>query len=376
MNNRKRDLKLKQPLNDIMKLLVFDRILYPRSKKSAYENKDKFFEKNNFSLDTVYRSLDVFNSFSERLVKHISDKVDSLYGRDKSLIYYDVTNYYFEINEEKDLKRKGYSKENKHKPIIQMGLFMDTNSIPITYKLFEGNTNDVSTLPEILTDITRELGYKKTIVVADKGINSGPNIVFSLLEKTGYLYSQKIKGGHKELKEYVLTQDGYIGDDIFRMKERVYPRLLEVNALNGTKKKIRIDEKQVVFYSKKYADRQKYKREERIKKALDIVNNPYKYDKALAGSAASYIKNIEFDKDTGAVITAKEKTTQTKLTIDENAIEKEALFDGYYAIITSELDMSGRKMIDIYRGLWRIEESFLNYIVTSLKIRMFHLRIT
>lgn len=144
-NNHSRGLNIEYNVNSIMKLLIFSRILAPSSKKKAFENKDWFFEGFDFALNDIYRCLTFASGKKEGLKLHLHRKIKEQYGRDAELVYYDVTNYYFEIDKPDNLRRKGVSKEHRPDPIVQMGLFMDTMGIPVSYKLFPGNTNDCST---------------------------------------------------------------------------------------------------------------------------------------------------------------------------------------------------------------------------------------
>ena len=154
--NRERGLKAKFPLNNIMKLLVYDRILHPSSKLSSYENKDFYLENFNFPLESLYRSLDVFAKHKDTLLRDLHENITMNYGRDTSNVFYDVTNYYFHTEEESNLIAKGYSKDRKGKPIVQMGLLMDKNALPITYELFRGNTTDYETLLPVLAKLKKK----------------------------------------------------------------------------------------------------------------------------------------------------------------------------------------------------------------------------
>lgn len=208
--NRQRYSKEEYNSNTIMKLLVYSRMLYPSSKKKTYENRSSFFEKENYSLDDVYRSLLFFNKHKESLMLWIKDRIKKLYSRDTSLVYYDVTNYYFETDDlDDDFKKKGISKEHRPNPIVQLGLFMDNNRIPITYQLFPGNTNDCLTFRPNLKKIKMDYNLGKVVVVADKGMTTGDNIWYTLSSKDGYVFSMSIRGADKELKDYVLNDCGY-----------------------------------------------------------------------------------------------------------------------------------------------------------------------
>ena len=209
INNRSRMLNTSYIPNSILKLLVYNRILAPASKKRAYESRDMYFENTKYSLDDIYRCLTHFNQLKDDIQRHMNLKITEQYKRNTEMVYYDVTNYYFAIDEQDTLRRKGVSKEHRPDPIVQMGLFMDTNGIPISYELFPGNTNDCETLITTMSKLKQDYGIGRTVVVADKGLNTSENIVFNILQHDGYVYSQTIRGGTKEFKEYVLSENGY-----------------------------------------------------------------------------------------------------------------------------------------------------------------------
>ncbi|MDD4570809.1 MAG: IS1634 family transposase [Tepidanaerobacteraceae bacterium] len=355
LTNRQRYSKEDYDADTIMKLLVYSRLLYPASKKKTYENRSCFFEKENYSLDDVYRCLSFFNKHRENLMLWINGKIKQLYGRDTSLVYYDVTNYYFETDDiSDDFKKKGISKEHRPNPIVQMGLFMDNNGIPITYQLFPGNTNDCLTFRPNLKKIKMDYDLGKVVIVADKGMTTGDNIWYTLSAKDGYVFSMSVRGADKELKDYVLNEDGYewLGNE-YKRKSRLYPRSIQVTATSGRKIKKTVDEKQVVFYSEKYDKRAKAERAAALARAHDLANNPGKYTRATSYGASKYIKKIDFDADTGEIL----KATST-LEIDEEKLREEEALDGYYVIVTSEMNETDDRIIEMYRGLWRIEESF------------------
>ena len=355
-NNRQRHTKESYDANTIMKMLVYSRLLAPASKKASYDNRDQFFEKNDYSLDDVYRCLTFLNRHKENLQVWMNDRIKEQYGRDTSLIYYDVTNYYFETDKQTDLLHKGVSKEHRPNPIVQLGLFMDNNAIPITYELFAGNTNDCLTYRPNFGRIKKQFDLGRVISVADKGITTGDNIWYTINTPTkdGYVFSMSIRGADKSVKEYVLDEEGYewFGDE-YKRKSRLCPRTILVTSNNGRKIKKQIDEKQVVFWSKKYATRAKAEREAALAKARDLAKNPGNYTRATSYGAAKYVKKVEYDKQTGEIITA-----SSILDINEDLIREEEALDGYYMLLTSEMDTPDDKIIDMYRGLWRIEESF------------------
>ncbi len=351
--NRQRSTKIEANTNHIMKLLVNSRLLDPGSKKKAYDNRDQFFEKTNYSLDDVYRSLSFFNEKGNELQLWINDRIKENYGRDTSLVYYDVTNYYFESDKEDEFRRKGVSKEHRPNPIVQMGLFMDTNGIPITYDLYAGNTNDCLTYRPTFARMKKEFDLGKVIVVADKGMNTGDNMNYTLSANDGFVFSQTARGANKELKNFIKNDEGFewIGKD-YKWKERLYPTEINVTMASGKKKKKTIDVKQVVFYSEKYAKKARHERAKAIDKAKKIMTSPSSYNRATTHGAAGYIKNLTFVKETGEIADA------NALTLNEQKIKDQEALDGYYVLVTSEYEKSASEIIEIYRGLWKIEESF------------------
>jgi len=340
--------------NSIMKLLVFGRLLYPASKKGTYENKEIFFEKTNFSLDDVYRCLSLLTKHKDALQLWMHERIKQQYNRNTSLVYYDVTNYYFEIDAQDDLRKNGVSKEHRPDPIVQMGLFMDTDGIPITYGLHPGNMLDKQTLIPMLGTIQRNFSLGRIIVVADKGMTTGDNIWYTLSAKNGYVLSYSIRSADQKFKSYVLNQRDYVSkNEDFKIKSRMCPREITVTSKSGKKIKKTVDEKQVIFYSKKFDLKAKADRAPALEKAKSLIRNPSQYTRATTHGAAKYVKNLTFDAQTGEIL-----EDVNHLELDEDKLRQEEALDGYYAIITSEYKEQDEHIIEIYRGLWKIEESF------------------
>ena len=347
-------------INNIMKLLVFARALFPDSKKSTYENKDLFFENTNFSLKELYNALTYIEPFKDSLQHHIYEHIQEQYKPNNECVFYDVTNYYFEIDDNDDFRKKGVCKQHMPNPIVQMGLFMDSLGLPMNYKLFEGNKNDCLTLKPMIQELQKNYDVGRVIVVADKGLNTGNNIAYNKAIGNGYVMSLSIRGSNSEMKEYVLKDNGYTynSDKTYKIKSRFYPREITIpkrDEQTGKTIKIKktVDEKQVIFWSADYAKRAKAERQPAIEKAIELIGNVQKFNKKNCYGAAKYIKHLVFDSKTGEIIVAK-----SQLYIDEEKIAEEEKYDGYYAIVTSEMDKSDDEIIDIYRGLWRIEETF------------------
>lgn len=374
IKNRQRHTNHQYDANAIMRLLVFSRLLYPDSKKKDWENRDRFFETANFSLDDVYSALTFLEPLIKELQLWLHRRVEKNYGRDTSHVYYDVTNYYFEIDEQDGLRRKGMSKEHRRSPVVQMGLLCDRNGLPIAYELFPGNTSDKVTLRPTIAKTEPRYKLGRIVVVADRGVITGDNIWHLLDHGNGYVFSMSIAGASDKFQAWVLDQQGYTvtemdGKEVaFKIKSRLEPRQINVTNKQDKKVKKTADEKQVVYYSKKYADRTKKERETAVEKARELVANPGRYNKSTSYGAAKYVKNLKFDKKTGEIL----EDAREHLYVDEKLLEEEAKLDGYYAIVTSEYRETDHRILEIYRELWRIEESF-KITKSDLKTRPVHL---
>ncbi|MEI7615655.1 MAG: IS1634 family transposase [Actinomycetota bacterium] len=361
-NNRARNEPFKYNTNSIMILLVVSRLLSPGSKKKAFEEKSRYFERFSFSLADIYRALSHFANLEIELQDYLNEKINERYTRNTKTIYYDVTNFYFEVGKADEFRKFGKSKEGRHNPIVQMGLAMDSDGIPIHYRLFEGNKLDKETFRTVIGEVRRKYDTGRIVVVADMGIITGDNIYYLTGKNNdnGYVFSFSVKGGTDGFKEYVIDDKGYAGTDgkpagedaAFKIKSRRVSRDINVSVKSGGKEKRVVYEKQVVFWAKKYADKAKAERSELVKKAMELVEDPAKYERATSYGAAKYVKDIQFDKETGEIVNGRKPSFDfEKLTNDEK-------YDGYYAIVTSELDMADGDIIDTYRGLWEIEETF------------------
>ena len=233
--NQQKKLKIEYNLNDIFELLVYSRILFPDSKLATYNNKDSYFDNFNFSEQNMYRSLDYFSGYKDELLTTLWNNTKEKYNRDTLISYYDTTNYYFEISYndkdelsddgeivKKGLRKKGPSKEQRKTPIIQMGLLMDKNSIPMYYDLFPGNESEKLQMRPTLQKTKRKFGIDRTIIVADRGQNTSDNTVFIAgknddehTNHDGYVYGQSILGADKEFKTWAISQDGFILDKVY-----------------------------------------------------------------------------------------------------------------------------------------------------------------
>ncbi len=392
-NWKTRGRKMKFSTDSIFRLLTFSRALYPGSKRNTLIKKDIYFEPfDGFDLDDIYHALDVIADNAPALQEWIYDHSKKICDRDMSVAYFDCTNYYFDIGRpdvdihdeqgnpvDKDgipvaakYRKRGPEKNKRPDPIVEMGLLTDRNGIPIAYDLFPGNESEKVHMRPIINRVKDRFEDCRIIYVADRGLNTSDNIYWingdnkgDYNPRDGYVYGQSIRGADAEFKAWVLS-GGYkneqiISDDgdviVFRHKSRIYPKELHVNVTKPgskktVKKKVLIDQKQMVYYSEKYAKKQRADRAAMIERAKDLISHPKKYDRVSSSGSASYVVNIAFDKTTGEIIEGR------NLELDIEKIQEEEKYDGYYSVVTSELTMSDREIRDVYRGLAKIEDSF------------------
>ena len=352
MNNYQAKTNVSYSIDDILKLLVFSRCLNPASKKRTYEQKGNyFFELPDFSLDDVYRSLTHLSTMKDELTLHIHNRIQETKGRDCSLVFYDVTNYYFESENLEGLRQKGVSKENRETGIVQMGLFIDKEGIPITYELFPGNTNDLATMKPILQKIKKEYNLGKITIVADKGNNSGEKLAYIDNEDDFYIISQRIRARGTELANIVLDQEDYQWNDDNTFKSKTVERERLVKRPNGSA--YSITEHLLCFWSKNEESYQRNKRGFLDEKIEKFINNPSLLNASNSFGVKKYFKKMMIDKTTGEVL----KTKPTYV-FNQEKYERDIALDGYYCIVTNDLSLEPLDIIHHYHQLSKIEESF------------------
>lgn len=352
--------KVEFDVNALLRLLVAERLLAPGSKHAAWERAGRHFFRCDLSESDVYRGLGELARMAPAIVSKMNSSIARAGIRDMACGYYDCTNYYFEIDGEDGLRRNGVSKENRKLPIVQMGLLQDGNGIPVDFHIFPGNTHDSATLLDALPEAKRAAGMGRVVVVADKGMNCSANIIATVAKGDGFVFSQSIRGtkSDRRLRDWVVSEEGYRegGDGGFKIKSKQDSKTVTVGegiSSDGRRHKERIDVKVVAFWSRKHAERARHEREKLLQKAEQLVKSPGRYTKATHFGAAKYVENIDFDKESGEVIACAKAPR-----IDWEAVEADAECDGYYCIVTSETDWTDERILDAYRGLWRIEESF------------------
>ncbi|WP_220476036.1 IS1634 family transposase, partial [Streptococcus pseudopneumoniae] len=357
--------KSEYDLAQVLKLLVFQRVLNPDSKLSTYASQVNLFGHWEISLNAIYRSLDKLDTLKEKLLLHLHKEVSRMTKREARLVFYDVTNYYFEtdIPDEtvvsvdgeilkEGLRRRGPSKEHRPKPIVQLGLFMDTNGIPISYKLFRGNQTDPITYLPAVEEVKKQFGIERIVVVADKAMNSSYNISKMIHQKDGWLFSQKHRGrrgASKELQTQILNPNDWQFNKELTFAKKSYLRERKL----GTKKDSPlVKEKVLITWSKKYADRERIRREGALEYASQLTNAELFRQTSKKGGK-KYLDLHYLDEKTGEL-----KPFSPLVTIDHEQVDFDAQFDGVNVLVTSEVGMTDEEMLEAYKELAKIEDCF------------------
>lgn len=338
-------------VSEVFKFLVLQRILNPDSKRATTQLIQSFYNKDyNFQLYDVYRALDKFDDLKVDLQKFLNDQIKAIIGRDSSIAFYDVTNYYFDIDfpDEEGLRQRGVSKEHRVDPIVQLGLFIDCNGIPVSMSLFKGNTSDTKTLQPIMEEIKKSYNLQRLIVTADKGLNSSSNIDYICNNNDGYVVSQTLKGKKgKRYHDELFSEEGYVYNSNQTFKHKIF--IEDYMGLDSKGNGISRKRKVLIYWKKEDADLARRKRTEKVLRAEKALrNNVY----GIKHGYENYILETHTIAETGEV------SNHLKKSLNQDKIEDESKYDGYFCIITSEINFDHKKILDIYSGLWRIEESF------------------
>ncbi|GHU65503.1 hypothetical protein AGMMS49983_13320 [Clostridia bacterium] len=352
-------------LNGLAKLLVFGRALEPGSKQMTFMRRDDYLFPVTSSKKQIeiYRALDILDEKSDAVQRRMNLKISKGIGRDKDICFYDVTNYWFETDDNDEdvcddsgnvitegIRKSGPSKAKNRKPIVQMGLFIDSNGIPISYKLFPGNHIDQTTLRPALKKTINKMDFDRVIVVADGGLNSGKNIAHIIEEGNGYIVSKSAKGSDRDTRKWILEEEGYVWNETKTFKSKSMIRGRTVTDEDGNK--VKIKEKIVSYWSKKQHDYARHENEKFIRYLETVIEHPDKI-KDKPRKIEKFLDKVEADKVTGEVV-----KTVTARSLNEDKIKEYFDIMGYYTIMTSELGMPDREVIDKYHGLSRIEDSF------------------
>ena len=342
-------------LYDVMKFLIASQIYDPSSKLSEYNNlKDKFLFDSNFTYSNMLDALNVLGEDYKSVIELFNKHFKNLYKFTTDKVFFDCTNYYFEIDKPYDDKQKGPSKENRNNPIIGMGLLLDKNQMPISMKMFPGNKSEKPIIREIINEMKKSNQIKgKTIQVADKGLNCGQNIFECIKNNDGYIYSNSVKKLSAKELVWVDKEDDYIKDCeencTFKYKECIDDFKYDF-VFNGTKYSKNFRQKRIIYWSKKLEDKHKIEINMLIEKAKKLALSQAK--KSEYGECSRYINFAKIDDDGEITV------ENVKKIIDQEKIEKDLKYCGYNMLITSETTIPAKEIYNVYHRLWRIEESF------------------
>lgn len=351
--------KSKINFNEALRLLTAKRILDPQSKWQSVQSQGDLFGEFNLSPQDIYRSLDHFSQLSEQIQLQMHQAITETVGRTGALVFYDVTNYYFETDLDDEpqeidgetipaFRKRGPSKEKRPNPIVQMGLFMDTNGIPIAFRLFPGNCVDVKTYLPAVEQIKKQFGIERIVVVADKGMNSRNNITETLKNDDGYLFSQKVRGTRgapKDIQEFALDPEGWIANEQGTFAQK---SMIRTRTVDGKE----IAEKILVTWNQKYDFREKIRRQKSVEYA-EKLTAAERFRLTMKKGGKRYLDVENLDQETGEI----QKLTP-HISIDEAQIAFDEQFDGINVLITSETQMSDTEILASYRSLSRIEDCF------------------
>ena len=361
--------QFKFDLNSILSNLIYTRIIEPSSKLSSFEASKKFIEQPNYELHDIYRALEVISKETEFIEAEVYKNSLSVVNRNTKILYYDCTNYFFEIEQAEGLKQYGLSKENRPNPITQMGLFMDGDGFPLAFNVNSGNTNEQTTLKPLEKQIIKDFELSKFVVCTDAGLASNENRKFNNIQNRSYIVTQSLKKIKGHLKEWALSPEDWhtinsnkkinLNDvDKSGENEEIYYKERWINE-NG------LEQRLIVSYSPKYAQYQRSVRNRQVERAQNLINNPTKISKNRQDDPKRFIKSASVTND-GEIASKK------VFSLNTTAIEKEEEFDGFYAVCTTlEDDIS--EIIKINKRRWEIEESF-RILKTDFKARPVYLK--
>lgn len=345
--------KFKYDINAILSDMIYARILEPRSKRSSYKAASEFLEKPSYKLHDIYRALDVLGAECDLIQAELYKNSHFLGARNDKVLYYDCSNYYFEIEQEDGNKKYGKSKEHRPNPIIQMGLFMDGDGIPLAFSTFAGNANEQTSLKPLEKKILGEFGCQKFIYCSDAGLGSESIREYNHMGERAYIVTQSIKKLKKEEKEWALDPQGFkkVSDDT----------PVDITKLNSNDKGLyykdepyttkKLHQRLIITYSPKYAAYQRTIRDkqvERAQKMLDSGNT--KKNRKNPNDPARFIEKT--------AVTPEGEAADIKYSLDENKITEETLYDGLYAVCTDLLDDNVADILKVSEGRWQIEECF------------------
>ena len=346
--------KFEYDLNAILSDLIYTRVLVPSSKSSSFRTAKQFLEPPTYRLHDVYRALSVLAREMDFIQAEVYKNSFFLGGRNDRILYYDCTNYYFEIEQEDGDKKYGKSKEHRPNPIIQMGLFTDGDGLPLAFSLFPGNQNEQKSLKPLETKILQQFGCEKFIYCSDAGLASEDNRAFNHMGQRSFIVTQSIKKLPAEDRTWALDRNGFkrlsddVSMDITKLSEDDKDQLYYKDEPFTTKK---LHQRLIITYSPKYASYQKAVRAEQIARAEKMVaNGTLKKQRKNPNDPARFVNKI--------AATEEGEKAKIHYYLDLDKIAEEEMYDGLYAVCTDLLDDDVADILKVSEGRWQIEDCF------------------
>lgn len=360
--------KFDYDLNDILSMLVYSRIIAPGSKLSSLESAQGFLEQPKCELHQVYRALEIIAKENDFFQAALYKNSQNVINRKKEVLYYDCTNYYFEIENEDEFRKYGVSKEHRPNPIIQMGMFMDADGIPLAFSLFDGNQNEQPSMSPLEQKIIKDFDTSDFIVCTDAGLSSTANRKFNSIQGRGFVTTQSIKKLKGFLQDFCLEDDGWYlpgSNKKYKLSElneetdydKIFYKDRWMNENN-------LEQHLIVTYSLKYRNYQRTIRERQVDRAKKLIESPSKLSKNKTNDPKRFIEQ-------GHCTSEGEVASKTITSLNQNQIDNEEKYDGLYAVCTNlEYDVSN--IIKINQKRWEIEECF-RIMKTEFKARPVYL---
>ncbi len=344
--------KFNYKLTDILEKLVYARMLEPTSKLSTFKFSKNFIEQPKFDLHHIYRALDVLNASSDFIQAKLYENSLDVIDRNAKILYYDCTNYFFEIEEEDDFRKYGKNKEHRPNPIVQMGLFLDGNGIPLCFSTFAGNQNEQPSLKPLEKKIINDFKLSKFVVCTDAGLASYANRKFNAIGSRSFITTQSLKQLKQHLKDWALDKEGWQrtgSDKYFNLDE-----IAEDNTHTFYKERWinenGLEQRLIVTFSNKYKNYQKHIRESQVHRATKLIDKNASIQNNNMNSPKRFITERKVTKEG-------EIAEISTLSLNYDKIQTESMYDGFYGVCTN-LEDEVKDIIDINHKRWEIEESF------------------
>lgn len=339
-------------LNAILSDLIYTRILDPGSKRASYRVAMDYLERPSYEEYDVYRALDVLAEECDFIQSEAFKNSSFLVNRNDGILYYDCTNYYFEIEQEDGIKKYGKSKEHRPNPIVQMGMFTDGDGIPLAFSVFPGNQNEQQSLKPLERTVLREFGHSRFIYCCDAGLGSESNREFNHMGQRSFIVTQSIKKLPAEDREWALNGSGFRrlsdGKSVNLSEIREEDDLFYKDCPYTTK---RLHQRLIITYSPKYAAYQKEIRRRQVERAEKmVVAGKRKTERNNPNDPARFVRKL--------AVTEEGEVADVRYYLDEEKIAEEARYDGLYAVCTDLLDDDVAPILKVSEGRWRIEECF------------------